>query len=117
MEAAIPDARENRSPQPVRVLAWSYLRVAVTPVPFFHVFKWRFENSAIFNSHFFIRPELARRAANGRRYWARCCSSQTMRTATSAGLTPEIREAWPMETGRMRESFSRASCFRAGMAA
>ena len=44
------------------------------------------------------------------------CSSQTRSTATSAGLTPEILEAWPMETGRIRASFSRASSFRAGMA-
>ena len=27
------------------------------PVPFFHVFKWQFENTVIFNSQFSIRPE------------------------------------------------------------
>ena len=44
------------------------------------------------------------------------CSSHTSSTATSAGLTPEMREAWPMLTGRILASFSRASAFRAGMA-
>ena len=56
------------------------------------------------------------RAANGRPYRGLRCSKYTSSTATSAGLTPEIRDAWPMLTGRILFSFSRASAFRAGMA-
>ena len=37
------------------------------------------------------------------------CSSQIISTAMSAGLTPEIRLAWPRDTGRMASSFCRAS--------
>ena len=44
------------------------------------------------------------------------CSSHTSSTATSAGLTPEILDAWPTETGRILFSFSRASTFSAGIA-
>jgi len=33
----------------------------------------------------------------------------TASTATSAGLIPDMREAWPSDSGRMRDSFSRAS--------
>ena len=43
------------------------------------------------------------------------CSSQISSTATSAGLTPEIRPAWPMDMGRMASSFSRASSRRPPM--
>ena len=35
--------------------------------------------------------------------------NQTSRIAMSAGVTPEIREAWPMESGRKRFSFWRDS--------
>ena len=38
-----------------------------------------------------------------------CCSSQIRSTAISAGLTPEIRPACPMDMGRISESFSFAS--------
>ena len=43
------------------------------------------------------------------------CSSQISSTAISAGLTPEIRPAWPMDMGRMAESFSWASSRRPPM--
>ena len=34
-----------------------------------------------------------------------CCSSQMRSTAMSAGLTPEIRPACPMDMGRISDSF------------
>ena len=39
-------------------------------------------------------------------------SSQISRTAMSAGLTPEMRLAWPMDMGRISDSFCRASSRR-----
>lgn len=35
--------------------------------------------------------------------------SQTERMATSAGVTPGTRRAWPRSQGRIRDSFSRVS--------
>ena len=40
------------------------------------------------------------------------CSSQIINAATSAGETPEIRDACPRLAGRTSESFSRASSRR-----
>ena len=44
------------------------------------------------------------------------CSSQMSSTAISAGLTPEILPAWPMDMGRIWASFSWASSRRPEMA-
>ncbi len=43
-----------------------------------------------------------------------CCSIKTKSTEISAGETPEIREAWPIETGRYCSSFCLASIRRLG---
>ena len=51
--------------EPVRTLAWQ----SASPVPFFNVFKWQFENTSIIHSSFFISfPGGANVASNARRY-------------------------------------------------
>ena len=51
----------------------------------------------------------------GRPFSYFCCSSQIRSTAMSAGLTPEMRPACPMDMGRISASFSLASSRRPTM--